>query len=177
MQLPILRDAVTSDAGRLSALMRETFVAANGHCSTADNVAIFLDQVYTPERQRAEIGDPNTLTLIVELPSGGQWAGFAQLRFTSPAPMEVTLSRPVELGRIYLSPAFQGQGLATQLMQRLYDETRGWGGDGLWLNVWQEATHAIGFYTKHGFRIVGKSIFTVGDDPKDDWVMVRGFAP
>jgi ribosomal protein S18 acetylase RimI-like enzyme len=37
--------------------------------------------------------------------------------------------------------------------------------------VWQEAAQAIRFYQKHGFEIVGRSVFMVGDDPKEDWVM------
>ncbi|MBC7990564.1 MAG: GNAT family N-acetyltransferase [Luteimonas sp.] len=175
---PVIRAALAAEAERLSDLMRSTFLDANGHCSTPANVAAFLDAVYSPATQRREIADPDILTWIVESPhGGGAWAGFAQLRFATRAPEEVGLRHPVELGRIYLAPSFQGRGLARTLMLHLCDEARRRGADGLWLNVWQEATQAIRFYTKHGFRIVGRSIFTVGDDPKDDWVMVRALYP
>lgn len=170
------RSARAEEAGRLSALMRETFLAANGHCSSPANVTAFLDEVYTPQRQREEIADRDVASLVVEAYDGG-WAGFAQLRFATRAPDSVTLAAPVELGRIYLSPAYQGRGVAAGLMQRLVDAARARGADGLWLNVWQEAPQAIRFYAKHGFETVGHSVFRVGGDPKDDWVMQKPFAP
>lgn len=168
-----IRVAEAADAARLSVLMRDTFFAANGHASTPENIAAFLAATYHAERQREEILDPDILTLVVEAPASGTWAGFAQVRFATPPPPEVVLARPVELGRLYLSQAFHGQGLAAPLMQRIVAEARARGGDGLWLKVWQEAPQAQRFYGKHGFRIVGRAVFVVGDDPKDDWVMVR----
>ena len=43
----------------------------------------------------------------------------------------------------------------------------------MWLTVWQESSQAIRFWRKHGFQLVGRSIFHVGDDPKEDWVMAQ----
>ncbi|HEY0660103.1 MAG TPA: GNAT family N-acetyltransferase [Lysobacter sp.] len=166
------RTARVEDAQRLSALMRETFIAAYGHCSSPENVAAFLDMVYSTQRQRAEIADGNVVTLIAEI-DDVSWAGFAQLRFAVAAPNSVTLACPAELGRIYLSPAYHGQGVAAGLMQRSIGIARARGCDGLWLNVWQEAPQAIRFYGKHGFEVVGRSVFVVGVDPKDDWVMQK----
>lgn len=169
-----LRTARPDDATALSALMRATFVASNGHCSTPANVAAFLDTVYTPARQRAEIENPDIRTVLVQ--HDGTLQGFAQLRFAAAAPACVTLARPFELGRIYLAAALQGRGAAAALLRNIDTAARARGSDGLWLNVWQEQPRAIAFYAKHGFSIVGTSIFQVGDDPKEDWVMERAFA-
>ena len=95
----VVRSARLADAADLSALMRRTFVAANGHCSTPDNLAAFLESTYRPEVQAREIRDPDTLTLIVE--QDRQWAGFAQLRWGTTPPAEVDPLPTVELGRIY----------------------------------------------------------------------------
>lgn len=170
-----IRAARREDAARLCALMRETFITANGHCSSAENVEAFLDAVYTVPRQRAEIDDPDLVTLIAQA-DNGDWAGYAQLRFATTPGHGVTLARPVELGRIYLLPRFLGQGLGTELMQRLVDCARRRDGDGLWLNAWQDATQAIAFYLRHGFRIVGQTGFAVGTDSKPNWVMQKRFA-
>ena len=167
----VIRPARLADAAALSALMRRTFVAANGHCSSPENVAAFLETVYTPELQAREIQDPDTLTVIVE--QDGQWAGFAQLRWGSTPPPEVGLLPTVELGRIYLDAAFHGRGLAAQLVANLLAAASLRGSRSVWLNVWQEAAQAIRFYQKHGFEIVGRSLFKVGDDIKDDWVMTQ----
>ena len=46
----------------------------------------------------------------------------------------------------------------------------------LWLSCWQQQPQAIRFYEKEGFRITGELVFVVGDDPKDDWLMVAGLS-
>jgi len=171
-----IRNAVAADATLLSAMIRKTFAAASGHRSTPANVAAYLDQVCSPDRQHAEIDDPDMLTLIVEATPGADWAGFAQLHFGAAAPVDVELARPVELARIYLAPEFHGQGLGSRLLQRLCDEARSRGSDGIWLSVWQNANQAIEFYTDHGFEIVGRSSFAVGSESKDDWVLELVFA-
>ena len=100
----VIRPARPADATALAALMRQTFLAASGHCSTPDNVARFLETAYQPSLQAAEIRDPDTLTVVVE--QDGQWAGFAQLRWGTRPPPEIELLPTVELGRIHLDPAF-----------------------------------------------------------------------
>ena len=170
-----IRTAEAADAEQLSQLMRDTFFAAYGHCSSPDNVATFLAKHYSAARQLAEITDPNLLTFIASGP-GDAWAGFAQLRTGASAPGEVRLSKPAEVARFYFSPSHHGNGFAGQLMQRLMHEAETRGSDGLWLNVWQQAPQPIRFYTKHGFRIVGTSVFPVGADAQQDWLMQRDFA-
>jgi ribosomal protein S18 acetylase RimI-like enzyme len=167
----VFRPARLADAADLSALMRRTFVAANGHCSTPANLAAFLETTYRPEVQAREIRDPDTLTLIVE--QDGQWAGFAQLRWGTTPPAEVGPLPTVELGRIYLDAAFHGRGIAAQLVAHLLVAATLRGSRSVWLSVWQEAAQAIRFYRKHGFEIVGRSVLMVGDDPKPDWVMTQ----
>ena len=46
------------------------------------------------------------------------------------------------------------------------------GARSLWLSCWQEQPQALRFYEKEGFRIAGRLVFEVGDDPKDDWLML-----
>ena len=166
-----IRPARLSEAAELSAMMRRTFLSANGHSSTPENVAAFVAQAYTPERQAQEIRDPDTLTLIVE--QDGVWAGFAQLRWSTLPPTDVGLQPTVELARIYLDEAFHGRGIAAVLVSHLLAAARLRGSRSVWLTVWQESSQAIRFWRKHGFQIVGRSIFHVGDDPKEDWVMAQ----
>lgn len=172
-----IRTATPDDAARLRDLMRDTFIASNGHASTPENIDAFLAATYNEGRQRDEIADPDVLTLILAPSPGDAWAGFAQLRFATIPPPEVVLSRPVELFRLYMAPTFHGRGAAAALMRRVVEETRARGGDGLWLNVWQESAPTQRFYAKQGFRIVGRSQFILGDDAMDDWVMMRELGP
>jgi ribosomal protein S18 acetylase RimI-like enzyme len=79
----------------------------------------------------------------------------------------------VEIGRFYVDVDFQGRGIAQAMMAETRRLARAHGGASLWLSVWQEQPQAIRFYEKEGFRIAGTLVFDVGDDPKDDWLMVR----
>ena len=57
LALATLRRARDSDANALSALMRDTFRDAYGHCSSPANVARFLDAHYRPALKQREIAD------------------------------------------------------------------------------------------------------------------------
>lgn len=170
LAVPNLRVARPADAPALSALMRSTFMAANGHCTTAENLAKFLDACYTPEIQLREIRDPGVHTVLVEERTGLR--GYAQLRWTTAAPREFG-EVAVELGRIYLIPEVQRSGIGSELMQYLLRQARVGGASLVWLNVWQESAGAIDFYRKHGFQIVGETLFEVGNESKEDWLMTR----
>lgn len=171
MQEATIRIVAPREAARLSALMRDLFVAAYRHCSTPANVAAFLDATYTEPLQRAELQNASIESVVVE--RGADWLGFAQLRFARPAPDGVTLAQGAELGRLYLDPRVQGRGLGRLLLRDLESRVRARGRDGLWLNVWQEAPQALAFYRREGFEIVGTTAFVVGDDAKTDWRMVK----
>ena len=56
-------------------------------------------------------------------------------------------------------------------MQATIQEARLRGCDSVWLGVWEENLRAISFYKKWGFREVGNHIFTVGNDPQNDFIM------
>jgi diamine N-acetyltransferase len=167
----LIRTARPADAAPLSALMRATFLAANGHCGAPHNVSRFLDAAYRPELQVNEIRDPDTLTVIVE--QEGRWAGFAQLRWGSAVPPEVIARHAVELGLIYFAPEFHGLGIAAQLVANLLAAARVRGSHTVWLSVWQESQQALRFYRKHGFEIVGRSTVLMGDELKQSRVMAQ----
>ena len=164
-----IRVARAEDAGALADAMRRLFVVSYGHSADAANVERYVETHYRPELQAAELADPGLATLVVE--EGGEWAGYAQLRYASPPPVPVPAQRPGELKRIYFDPRWHGRGVAGALMDDVKRRARERGADALWLYVWQQAPRAQAFYEKSGFRICGTSVFMVGAHPTDDWVM------
>ena len=154
--------------------MRQAFIEAFGHSSSAQDVESFLAQAYSAKQQAAELDDPAVVTRVVES-ADHAWAGFGQLRFASPPPESITLRQPAELGRLYVLAAYHGQGLGSALMDWVHAESVARGSDGLWLSVWQQAQRSIAFYRRHGFEIVGRATFRVGTDVQDDWVMQKRF--
>mgnify|MGYP002782434635 CR=1 FL=1 len=75
----ILRPAVPEDATPLARLGRESFCAAFEHLYKPDDLAAFLQQVYSPEAVAGEIADPAmTHRLVVD--GDGALAGFVKLK-------------------------------------------------------------------------------------------------
>lgn len=164
-----IRHAVAADAEELARRMTDWFLAAYAHASDADNTAAFIAANFATERQVAEIGDPQIVTLLAE--SGGAMAGYAQVRFATTAPACVAETGGVELGRFYFAPEHHGRGGAAQLMNEVRAVARARGRRWLWLLVWQQKPQAIRFYEKQGFERVGTAVFMVGNDRKADFVM------
>jgi len=117
-----------------------------------------------------QVADPQRLNLLLE--REGELAGHAQLRFGGATPAPVQPLPAAEIARFYVDTAFHGRGLAQEMMAEARRLASARGARSLWLSVWQEQPQAIRFYEKEGFRIAGTLVFKVGDDPKDDWLMV-----
>jgi ribosomal protein S18 acetylase RimI-like enzyme len=73
--------------------------------------------------------------------------------------------------------AWHGQGLASELMRAVKTHARGAGCDTLWLAVWEHNPRAIAFYTREGFRTVGRQPFQLGDDLQTDNLMLATLHP
>lgn len=164
-----VRRATTADAAALSSFGRrvyhDTFAADNNPADLAD----YLDNAYTEDRQRAEIVDPEMDTLLLE--RDGVLAAFAQLR---PGTEEsVKGAHPIELWRFYVDPAWHGRGVAADLIAAAEGAARARGAQTLWLGVWERNTRAQAFYRKHGFTVAGSHIFWMGSDPQRDLIMLK----
>jgi ribosomal protein S18 acetylase RimI-like enzyme len=58
-------------------------------------------------------------------------------------------------------------------MQACIEQARMRGVEVLWLGVWERNEHAIGFYKRWGFELVGTHLFQLGQDLQTDYVMAR----
>ena len=165
------RLATPADAPALAEFMSRNFLATYGGCSTPENVAATVAKHYGLEAQQRQLGDHTRLNLVMEVE--GAIAGHAQLRLLSDTPAKVRPLPTAEISRFYVDTAFHGQGLAQLMMAEARRLASAHGARSLWLSCWQEQPQAIRFYEKEGFRIAGKLVFEVGDDPKDDWLMLN----
>jgi ribosomal protein S18 acetylase RimI-like enzyme len=161
-----------ADAPGLAEFMARNFIAAYGHCSTPANIAAAVAEHYGIAAQQRQLADPGRCNLLA-VAADGSIAGHAQLRFGATAPAPVAPLPAAELARFYVDSAWHGRGIAQTMMAEVRARAATRGARALWLSVWQEQPQAIRFYEKEGFRIAGALVFVVGDDPKDDWLMLR----
>jgi len=177
-----IRPATPADAEQLSffaaAIFRETF----GPDNNPTDLELYLSEAYSPEKQAAEIADPNGVVLLAEIvtsetgatprETGAKLAGYAHLVQSEPA-ASVTGPAPVELSRFYVSPEWHGHGIAQKLMHAVVDTARERGAGTLWLGVWEHNPRAIAFYRKCGFEQIGEKTFLLGTDLQNDLVFAR----
>jgi diamine N-acetyltransferase len=168
--LTSVRRAQPADAAALASFaartFRETFEADN----TPENMALYLEANYGPERQAAEIRDAGVVTLLAV--DGRRLAGYSQLR-EGPAPACVPGAAPIEIRRFYVDRAWQGKGLAQSLMVASIEAAMERGARTVWLAVWERNLRAQAFYRKCGFEDCGAQDFMLGRDRQTDRVMVR----
>ena len=172
----VARDSAIRKAGgeNLGEFMARNFLAAYGHCSTPENVAAAVREHYGEAAQRRQIEDQQRYNLIAL--DGDAWAGHAQLQDGLELPEGAGPAPALCLARFYVDVPYHGRGAAQAMMEQVKRHARAQGANSLWLSVWQESPQAITFYKREGFRIAGEVVFMVGDDPKDDWLMVCDLA-
>ncbi len=169
-----IRRATDNDATLLAELGAQTFYDSFAADNTPENMAAYLAVAFSPEKQISELNDPQSIFLIAE--AAGDVAGYAKLYAWPPGP-GVTGANPLELARLYATPAWLGRGIGAALMPACLTEAENRGHDVLWLGVWQYNPRALAFYRRWGFVEVGRQIFQLGADPQTDLVLQRQIAP
>jgi ribosomal protein S18 acetylase RimI-like enzyme len=164
-----IRRGLEPDAEALAAFAARTFADAFGADNRAEDVRAHLGSAYGTTEQTQELNDPSMATLLVH--AGGTLVAYAQVRFKSPPPC-VTHERPIELYRFYVDRSAHGTGIAQQLMAAAKAAAREFGGQHLWLSVWERNPRALSFYKKEDFVDVGSTDFYVGSDRQTDRVLL-----
>ena len=174
-----VRTATVADARRLSELGAATFRQTFEGENTAEDMASYLADAFTPVRQAAEITDPAGTVLVAERRGASaddaELVGYVHL-VSGPAPAAVRGPAPLELKRLYVARAWHGQGVAQALMDAALDAARARGAATLWLGVWERNPRAVAFYAKYGFTRVGEHTFVLGADAQTDWLLARPLA-
>lgn len=171
-----VRPASSTDAAALAELAAETFPLACPPHTTAEAIAAFIAEHFTVTRFAEYLADAGR-TLLVAVEPGGRLVGYTMLIAGEPADPDAAsavVSRPtIELSKFYTRAAAHGTGVAGPLMAATLDAAASTGAASAWLGVNEENARAIRFYEKHGFAIVGRKRFLVGDRWEHDYVLER----
>ena len=157
-----------NDATMLSELGAKTFYDTFAKDNTPENISSYMKKSFSKEMQFNELSKPEIIFLIAELED--EPVGYAKLKMNS-NDESVKGTEVMEIERIYASQEYIGKGIGKELMKACINEARQRGCDSIWLGVWEKNLRAVDFYKKWGFCEVGTHIFSVGDDPQNDYVM------
>jgi diamine N-acetyltransferase len=176
VQTPIdIRLALPSDRDTLVKLGRETFFDTfAGTCSDED-MALFLEESFAPEKVAAELAASASYFYLLghgETAPSGYARLFADPEVSDALPAEYH-ANSIELVRFYLRREAFGSGAAQLLMAHCLAEARRLGYRRIYLGVWEKNLRAQRFYEKSGFQKIAEKIFMVGRDAQTDWYFGR----
>lgn len=86
---------------------------------------------------------------------------------------EIYEGTPLELKRFYLLKAYQGKGIARDMMEACYGIAKDLGYKKFWLGVWEHNHRAQAFYKKCGFRKVSSHPFDMGGEIQTDDILLK----
>lgn len=164
------RRAVPADAGELAAFGSQSFVDAYGNTNPRREVARHVARTYA-ELQKAELEDPESWTILGD--REGDIVGAALMRWNEPPLPLASEGKWAEIKRFYLGRMYWRTGISADLMAAVLQSIREGKGTGVWLQVWEHAEQAIGFYRKCRFRETGHAPFMLGTEEQRDLVMRR----
>ena len=166
----LVRRCGAGDTDALRTLSVETFRTAFGHRNTPENMDIYCAKTFGTDALCRQLETPGTSFWF--LYADGGLAGYVKLN-TDDAQTEDMGSSALEIERVYVAAAYQGQGLGGYLIEQATEAAREMGKYCIWLGVWEHNTRAISFYEAHGFSPCGTHAFYLGDDRQTDIIMRR----
>lgn len=148
---------------------RETFFETWRDYNTPEDMAVYLEEAFSPEKIRSDLANAATNTFFL-ISDGERIGGYAKVRRDRTYP-ELEGTRALEIERVYVFRALHGAGLAAALMAAIIELARVEGMDTLWLGVNIDNARAIRFYRKYGFEIFGSKFFQLGKAQDEDYLM------
>ena len=165
-----IRHADSKDAKLIADLSHQTFYEAFAAQNTKENMEKFLNQQFTKGKLILEVGAPGNDFLLAY--DGQKVAGYAKIREQT-APKSLGITNAIEIARLYVIEEMIGKGLGKLLMQTIIDIARQKDIPVVWLAVWEKNQRAIDFYKKWGFEKFDDTLFVLGDDIQQDWLMKK----
>lgn len=163
-----IRIALPEDAGTLSALGAQTFIATFGHLYDERDLEIFLAKNHSRETYAGLLADPEYGVWIAET-ADGEAIGYAVAGPCS-LPVPDMPARSGELARLYLKKGVQGGGIGARLLtialEFLNDRF-----EHVYLSVYAENFVAQKLYERFGFRKIHDYFYMVGDHADPEWIM------
>lgn len=162
-----IRVATTADLANLRKLAIDAFINAYAVFNKETDIQQYLKENFSEDVLRAELTNPEIVILVAE--HENEILGYVKL--VPGGSEDLKFNRPIEIARLYSAVHAIGNGIGKKLVVAVRDFALKNNYDGIWLGVWQKNFRAVNFYQREGFRIAGVTVFKLGDDVQDDFVM------
>jgi ribosomal protein S18 acetylase RimI-like enzyme len=163
-----IRPILHSELEALRQLAIEIYRITFEKDNTEENMQQYLAKAFSREQVEAEMSEVGSYFYGAYV--DGKMVGYLRLRTSEEANQYLGASN-IELQRLYVHPATQGQGISSELMKTAIQKTRELQLQWLWLGVWENNVKAQAIYQKWGFEKFSEHVFWMGDDAQTDWLM------
>ena len=163
-----IKKATLSDLPIIQNISIQSFTETFAEINTPENMEKYLEESFNTEQLTSEINNPESPFYIAFWET--EPVGYLKLNFGN-AQTEVIEDSTLEIQRIYVLQAFHGKKIGQLLLDQAIEIAQQEAVEYIWLGVWEENHRAIQFYTKNGFVIFDKHIFTLGNDQQTDLLM------
>lgn len=170
----IVRKATTEDVAVIAELAAKTFAFACCSGTPVEDIESYISAELSPGRFLEHVGNPSREIFIAE--HDALVCGYMMLSRES-VPDELIARDPLEVSRIYVAPELHGVGVAKALLDVAVARARAMDHDYLWLRVSGDNRRGVAFYLKHGFSIVGRCLFTLGNVTYEGHLMSLAVSP
>ncbi|MGI9220089.1 MAG: GNAT family N-acetyltransferase [Woeseiaceae bacterium] len=166
----VIREADASDAAVLAEVGSSSFRDAYGAHSDPQDLEEHLEAKFSRRAVENELKAGKSAYLIAfvnDMPSG-----LVKYR-KKECPGSGGDDNAIELQQLYVLAASQGYGLGRQLVEQVVAAGRHREVAGVWLQAWEFADWATGFYEQVGFLEIGKVQFQLGKTSYTDLLLWR----
>ena len=165
-----IRQGESGDALCISALGMQVFMATYATQGIRASLVHEMNHSLSVDAVRALLSRRDTTFFLAE--KAGHLLGFAQLTADPPPPAGIE-GRAVELNRLYVLERFVGHGIGKQLLARAEREAARKGALVMWLTAWSGNARAQQFYLREGYKGMGTTQFTFGDESYENQVFLK----
>lgn len=145
-------------ADLIAEIGKKSFWESHGTSASTKDISTFISKTYTKEIVLSELENENNIYHLIYC--NNKIAGFSKIILNT-ANSNINPKNITKLDRFYLLKTFYGKNLGAKLFNFNIELAKNKQQNGIWLAVWVKNQRAINFYTKSGFKIVGKYDFQI----------------
>jgi len=169
----IVRFAIKEDAKKLSILFKQVYIQTYAIEGVSDEFANFIIPKFSVERIEQTIIEYPENIIVASIKNN--LVGVAELELNKKMPIGELIGP--ELNKLYILEWFCGQGIGSQLLNKVENVLIDRKNDSIWLWVLETNLRAIEFYERNGFVTIGNADFQMEQNNYHNKVMIKKLAP
>lgn len=163
-----IRKASISDLQSIQKIGSQTFTETFADVNSPENISNYLEESFNTAQLTKELTNPASSFYLAILEP--ETIGYLKINFGK-AQTEILDNGAMEVQRIYVLKEFHGKKVGQLFIDKVLNIAKINPVTFIWLGVWEENHRAIRFYTKNGFVVFDKHVFTLGDENQTDLMM------